>query len=149
MKPLGKQATHLLCAGMWGLSMPTEAIIVSPLDFELWARRAANDNWDALAAVLLCLLPNLENFYMVEYGSSDVYPFVEAFLDRAAKLQIGELLSPDKLYQFPEQFSHYSTAMSRVCIFSSTQSSYTGRIRQYFSTPGVLKCHNEILEYSN
>ena len=52
-------------------------------------------NWDALIALLLCLLPNLQEIRMVRYGDFyDGYPFIETILDRAAKLQDAGQLSP-------------------------------------------------------
>jgi hypothetical protein len=92
--------------------MLTEAPIEVPIDFELWMHRAGNGNWDALAALLLCLLPNLEELILTEYNFDLGYPYVEAVLHRAAKLQNGLPISPDKLYQFSEDEYIFKKAMS-------------------------------------
>ena len=44
-------------------------------------------NWDAVTALTLSLLPNLESIDMVAYGSENCYPFIQNVLSRAARLQ--------------------------------------------------------------
>jgi hypothetical protein len=44
-------------------------------------------NWDAVTAFTLSLLPNLESIDMLAYGSENCYPFIQNVLSRAAKLQ--------------------------------------------------------------
>ncbi len=56
-------------------------------DIDDWIGLAVNGHWDTLAAVLLCLLPNLEEIEFIEYGNSEGFPYVESVLQRAAQLQ--------------------------------------------------------------
>jgi hypothetical protein len=44
-------------------------------------------NWDAVTALTLSLLPNLESIDMVAYGSENCYPFIQNVLSRASRLQ--------------------------------------------------------------
>lgn len=44
-------------------------------------------NWDAVTALTLSLLPNLESIDMLAYGSENCYPFIQNVLSRAARLQ--------------------------------------------------------------
>lgn len=44
-------------------------------------------NWDAVTALTLSLLPNLESIDMIAYGNENCYPFIQNVLSRAARLQ--------------------------------------------------------------
>lgn len=52
-----------------------------------WISDALAAKWDALVAILLCVLPNLHTITLQQYYSRDGYPYIEAVLKRAAAWQ--------------------------------------------------------------
>jgi hypothetical protein len=111
---------QLICAGIWSFAMPTEwwqDFNGGPEDFDVWTRQMKNGNWDALTALLLCFLPNIEEFNLFEYASVNGYPFIEAVFKRATWLQNQSLPinieSPgyQDLYAYGEEHPEFQKAM--------------------------------------
>jgi len=91
MRPFRDLYSQLVSAGDWLLAMPTEWC---PADFERrlddigsWATKMQHGDWDALTALLLCFLPNIEKFNLLGYTSVIGHPFITALFGRAIWLQ--------------------------------------------------------------
>lgn len=57
------------------------------VDHKKWFHAAKDGSWDALAAIVLSILPNLEEVVFLDYGHPDGYPFLGAVLERAKPFQ--------------------------------------------------------------
>jgi hypothetical protein len=57
------------------------------VDHKKWFYAARNGSWDALAAILISILPNLEEIHFVGYGNQAGYPFLGAVLERVRHFQ--------------------------------------------------------------
>lgn len=53
--------------------------------YDKWCHAANIGSWDAVADILICILPNLEEINFINYGSPEGYPFLEAVLARACE----------------------------------------------------------------
>jgi hypothetical protein len=56
-------------------------------DDKKWYHAARNGSWDALTAILISILPNLEEIHFVGYGNQTSYPFPGAVLERVRHFQ--------------------------------------------------------------
>jgi hypothetical protein len=55
--------------------------------FVEWIRLVKLGAWDALMALVLCLVPNIEDIWIRGYGNARSHPLMDRVLNRAAKLQ--------------------------------------------------------------
>ena len=59
-----------------------------------WIESVAWGSWDSIMALILSVVPNLEELNFEDWGhSNDAYPFITQFFDRAANLQERALLA--------------------------------------------------------
>lgn len=92
MAPFKDLFTQLRCAAVWsfakGLKKKAE-LKGGAVTFSLssWSYQMMHGVWDAITALLLCLLPNLEEFILSEYASVYGYRAIDAIFDRAGWLQ--------------------------------------------------------------
>lgn len=71
-----------------------------------WYNFILQGNWDAIVALILCLLPNLQSLNIINHASGCPYgyPYLETVLNRAAKLQNQRLRDPNGIAQ-PQPYS--------------------------------------------
>ncbi|TEY37467.1 hypothetical protein BOTCAL_0515g00070 [Botryotinia calthae] len=71
-----------------------------------WYNFILQGNWDAIVALILCLLPNLQSLNIINHASGCPYgyPYLETVLNRAAKLQNQRLRDPNGIDQ-PQLYS--------------------------------------------
>jgi hypothetical protein len=74
-----------------------------------WYNFILQGNWDAIVALILCLLPNLQSLNIINHASGCPYgyPYLETVLNRAAILQHQRLRDPNRTVQAqPYSFPH-------------------------------------------
>ncbi|TGO32631.1 hypothetical protein BHYA_0300g00040 [Botrytis hyacinthi] len=71
-----------------------------------WYNFILQGNWDAIVALILCLLPNVQSLNIINHASGCPYgyPYLETVLNRAATLQNQRLHDPTRIVQ-PQAYS--------------------------------------------
>ncbi|KAG4434126.1 hypothetical protein IFR05_010377 [Cadophora sp. M221] len=74
----------------------------------VWADHLMNGVWDVLAAIFICLLPNLQELSLVDFGGEGQRLFMETVLRRAAILQGNPALITSEASQIRAGLHRYS-----------------------------------------